>query len=170
MKTYDQKNEIIRRQIISAANEYKAKLAGHVFLYVYGDSYFEVVFFVDRFLHLTGVNSRLNGQDFYDKATSAILTTKQFFYDADHLYVNAKKKLPCLIALPSLTDRLVCVVRNLPTKTLTYKLGVTNIDFTLGLTENTDLNGNIINDWYVPRTLRVRDHSIEKSPYSEFID
>ena len=54
--------------------------------------------------------------------------------------------------------------------TLTYKIGVTNLSFTLGFTPNVDLNGNKINDWYLPRTLRVKDKAIENSAFSEFVD
>ena len=56
------------------------------------------------------------------------------------------------------------------TVTLTYKLGLTNVDFTIGLTENRDYAGNKINDWFLPRTLRVKDHSIENSTDAEFVD
>lgn len=72
--------------------------------------------------------------------------------------------------LPSLTEELVCVVKDMQTLTLTYKIGVTNLDFTIGLTENIDFEGNKINDWFLPRTLRVRDKAIENSPSAEFVD
>lgn len=52
----------------------------------------------------------------------------------------------------------------------TYKLGITNLNFTIGLTENIDFEGNKINDWFLPRTLRVKDKSIEKSDSAEFVD
>ena len=48
------KNEQIRKQIIAASKIYRDNLAGKVFLYVYGTSYFEVAFPTDRFRHLTG--------------------------------------------------------------------------------------------------------------------
>lgn len=56
------------------------------------------------------------------------------------------------------------------TLTLTYKIGITNINFTLGLTENTDFYGNKINDWFLPRTLRIKDKAIENCADAEFID
>ena len=135
-----------------------------------GDEYFEVVFQTDRFMHLTGVNSRLSAQEFYDKAKESELTTGQIFFDSAHPYHGAKKKLPCLLLLPALTNSLVCVVKDMKTLTLTYKLGVTNLDFTIGLTENVDFEGNKINDWFLPRTLRVKDKSIENSSDAEFVD
>ena len=54
--------------------------------------------------------------------------------------------------------------------TITYKLSVTNLEFTLGLTENTDKVGNKINDFFLPMTLRVKDSSVEKSNDGEIID
>ena len=73
MDTKNIKDEQIRKQIITASEVYRDKLAGRVFLYVYGESYFEVVFPTDRFRHLTGVNSSISAQEFYDKAKSSML-------------------------------------------------------------------------------------------------
>lgn len=164
------KKEYIRKQIIAASRVYQNDLAGKVFLYVFGENYFEVVFQTDRFMHLTGVNSGLTARDFYKKAKKSQLTTEQFYFDQRHPYTGARKKLTCLPLLPALTNRLVCVVKELRTVTLVYKLGVTNLDFTIGLTENLDPLGNKLNDWFLPRTLRVKDKAIERSAHAEFID
>ena len=170
MTTRDIKNEQIRNQIIAAAQIYRDNLAGKVFLYVYGESYFEVVFPTDRFRHLTGVDSSISAQDFYNKAKDSTLSTGQILYDIKHTYKGAKRKLPCLMVLPMLTNGVVCVVKDLQTVTLTYRIGVTNLDFTIGLAENLDLEGNKINDWFLPRTLRVKDKAIENSTDAEFVD
>lgn len=170
MHTKRAKGEQIRKQIIAASKVYRDHLAGRVFLYVYGESYFEVVFPTDRFRHLTGVNSSISAQEFYDKARNSTLSTGQIIYDKEHTYRGTKKKLPCLMLLPRLTNDVVCVVKNMQTLTLTYKIGVTNLDFTIGLAENLDPAGNKINDWFLPRTLRVRDKAIENSGDAEFID
>ncbi len=170
MATSQDKKKFLRSQIIDASHIYRNNLAGKVFLYVYGDSYFEVVFYTNNFLHLTGVASYLPAQDFYDKATASKLTTGQIQFDIEHSYKTAKKKLKCLTHLPSLTNSIVCVIKSMTTVTLTYKIGVTNLDFTLGLTENTDSTGAKINDWFSPRTLRVKDKAIENSADAEFID
>lgn len=170
MDTKAIKKEQIRKQIIAASEIYRDELSGKVFLYVCGEYYFEVVFQIDRFKHLTGVNSFLSAHEFYNKATSSTLSTGQFFFDESHTYKGAKKKLSCLSLLPTLTNNLVCVVRDMSTISLTYKIGVTNLDFTIGLTENYDLNGNKVNNWFLPRTLRVRDKAIENSADAEFID
>lgn len=170
MKTKADKKEVIRTQIIAASHVYSNHLAGKVFLYVVGNESFEVSFQTNRFMHLTGVNSMLSAQKFYDKAKESTLTTGQINFDQKHPYSSVKKKLQCLMLLPNLTNSLVCVVKDMNTVTLTYKVGITNIDFTIGLTENVDFFGNKINDWFLPRTLRTKDKAIENSLDAEFVD
>lgn len=72
--------------------------------------------------------------------------------------------------LPELTNKMVCVLKQLATTTITYKLSVTNLEFTLGLTENIDTAGNKINDFFLPMSLRVRDSAVEKSNDGEIVD
>ena len=170
MASKSEKKANLRKQIIVAANEYSQHLAGKVFLYVYGNEYFEISFMTKQFKHLTGVASNLKANDFYNKAKSKTLTINQFWFDKDHLYNNAKEKVPCLCNLSVLTNSLVCVVKNVSTLTFTYKIGVTNLKFTLCLTENLDKNNNKINDLLLPRSLRVKDKSIENSSDGDFID
>lgn len=135
MATKTEKKNIIRDHIIDSADVYSQKLAGKTFLYVYGDSYFEVSFPIDHFLHLTGVETTLSAKDFYKNAKKGKLTNTQFYFSKRHPYANAKKKLPCLKRLPELTDEMVCILKDMQTVTILYKLSVTNLEFTLGLTE-----------------------------------
>ena len=72
--------------------------------------------------------------------------------------------------LPELTNEMVCILKNMETMTITYKLSVTNLEFTLGLTENKDNTGNKINDLFLPMSLRVKDSSVEKSGDGEIVD
>ena len=146
MATKVDKKNAIRQGITEAEIVYFQNLAGKTFLYVCGDEYFEVSFPIDHFLHLTGVETRLSAKDFYNNAKKSILTNNQFYFDARHVYANAKRKLPCLKRLPELTNEMVCVLKNMETMTITYKLSVTNLEFTLGLTENKDNTGSKIND------------------------
>lgn len=170
MLTKSNKKKALRNKIISAAQIYCDKLAGRVFLYVIGEEYFEVVFQTDCFMHLTGVDSTLKAQAFYEKSKNSVITTKQILFDERHPYAIAKKKVSHLLMLPRITNDLVCAVKDMRTLTLTYKIGVTNIDFTIGLTENTDFTGNKINNWFLPRSLRVKDKAIENSTNAEFVD
>lgn len=134
MATKVDKKNAIRQGITEAEIVYFQNLAGKTFLYVCGDEYFEVSFLIDHFLHLTGVETRLSAKDFYKNAKKSILTNNQFYFDARHVYANAKRKLPCLKRLPELTNEMVCVLKNMETMTITYKLSVTNLEFTGSVT------------------------------------
>lgn len=170
MATKTEKKNAIRQGIIDSAAIYSQNLAGKAFLYAYGDEYFEVSFPVDHFLHLTGVETKLSAKDFYKNAKKGKLTNSQFYFDARHPYANAKKKLPCLKRLPELTNDMVCILKDMQTVTIIYKLSVTNLEFTLGLTENTDDKGKKVNDFFLPMSLRVEDSSVEKSNDGEIVD
>ena len=137
---------------------------------MYGKEFFEVSFPVENFLHLTGVASKTSAKDFYKIAKNGKLTLQQFYFDSRHIFSNAKKKLPCLIRLPELTNTMVCVLKNLKTITIVYKLSVTNLEFTLGLVENIGSNGKKVNDLLLPMSLRVEDSSVEKSLDGEVVD
>lgn len=160
----------LRQQIISAANVYKDNLAGKVFLYVYGDQYFEVAYMTRCFKHLTGVESPLRGDSFYNNAKESKLAAKQISFSKNHPLKNSKKKVACLQQLPRLTNELVCVVKDMNTLSISYKLGITNLEFTVGLTENVDLQGNLVNHWLLPRTLRINDKSLEHSADAQFVE
>ncbi len=170
MATKTDKKNAIREDIIESANIYSKILAGKTFLYVYGEEFFEVSFPVNHFLHLTGVETQLSAKDFYKNAKKGIITNKQFHFSETHSYANAKKKLPCLKRLPELTNNVVCVLKDMQTLTIKYKLSVTNLEFTLGLIENIDRNGHMINELLFPMTLRVEDSSIEKCAGGEVVD
>ena len=170
MATKTDKKNAIRQDIIISAGVYSQNLAGKAFLYVYGNEFFEVSFPVDNFLHLTGVETKLSAKDFYKNAKKGKLSNNQFYFDARHPYANAKKKLPCLKRLPELTNDMVCILKDMQTVTIIYKLSVTNLEFTLGLTENVDNQGKKINDFFLPMSLRVEDTSIDKSNDGEIVD
>ena len=170
MATKTDKKNAIRQDIIDSAGVYSQNLAGKAFLYVYGEEFFEVSFPVDHFLHLTGVETTLSAKDFYKNAKKGKLTNSQFYFDVRHPYANAKKKLPCLKRLPELTNDMVCIFKDMQTVTIIYKLSVTNLEFTLGLTENVDNQGKKINDFFLPMSLRVEDTSVEKSNDGEIVD
>lgn len=170
MATKEEKKKAIRQQIVDAAQVYSTSLAGKTFLYVYGEEYFEVTFPTESFLHLTGVASKLTAKVFYKNAKKSKLTIQQFYFDSRHIYANAKKKLPRLIRLPELTNTMVCILKDLQTLTIVYKLSVTNLEFTLGLTENVDSEGKKINNLLLPMSLRVEDSSVEKSGGGEVVD
>lgn len=81
-----------------------------------------------------------------------------------------RKKLPCLKRLPELTNQFVCILKDMETLTITYKISLTNFEFTLGLTENTDADSDKVSDLFFPMSLRVKDFSVEKSNSGEIVD
>ena len=170
MLTKAEKKNIIRQDILDAATIYSQNLAGRSFLYVYGEEYFELFFPTNRFLHLTGVAADLSGKEFYKNAKNATLSCNQFYFNSEHPYNSARKKLPCLKRVPELTNTMVCVLKDMQTLSITYKLSVTNLEFTLGLVQQTDNNGNIMPNRFIPMTLRVEDSSVNKSGGGEIID
>ena len=117
-----------------------------------------------------GYHIGLGGVVTFKNAKKAKLTSSQFYFDARHPYANVRKKLPCLKRLPELANDMVCILKEMQTVTIIYKLSVTNLEFTLGLTENTDVNGKKINDFFLPMSLRVEDTSVEKSNDGEIVD
>ena len=122
MATKADKKNAIRQGIIDSAGIYSQSLAGKTFLYVYGEEFFEVSFPIDHFLHLTGVETKLSAKDFYKNAKKAKLTRSQFYFNARHPYANVRKKLPCLKRLPELTNDMVCILKEMQTVTIIYKL------------------------------------------------
>ena len=152
----------IRKDIIDAAKVY-SNLAGKTYLYIYGDKYFELLFKNTSFMHLTGVESNLKASDFYKMAKAGILTVDQFYFTNMHPFTTAKRKVTNLKRLPELTTQLVAIVENFHTDSSTYKIGATNLDFTIGLIES-----DTRKDWYIPKSLRVRDKSIENSNNGDF--
>ena len=170
MATKTEKKNLIRQYIIDAAKAYGDNLAGKTFLYVYKNDYFEVSFPADHFMHLTGVESPLDKKNFYRKAKKEQLTNKQFSFSSRYPYANAKKKLPCLERLSELTTDVVCVLKDMHTQSIVYKLSVSNLEFTLGLVEDEDAEGNKRSSYFLPMSLRVNDKSVENSDDGEIVD
>ncbi len=166
MATKREKKEEIRKKIVMSAEIYGRRLAGKTFLYAYNDTFFEVVFPIDHFQHLTGVETTLGKRDFYQKSKRRQLTHKQFYFSTRYSYANAKKKLPCLIRLPELTTEMVCILKDMHTQTVIYKLSLTNLEFTLGLTPHSSGDQEL----FYPMSLRVNDKSVEKSTDGDIVD
>lgn len=164
-----QEKKRIREQIIRGAKAYAGNLAGRVFLFESDTYSFELYFPIRTFLHLTGVATTLPARQFYKNALKDHLRLDQFGFSKQHPFDLAKEKASRLELLPELTRNLVCIVNGYKTLTFTYVIGVTNLDFTLGLSENIDIGGNLINNWLIPRTLRVGDDAISNSADCELV-
>ena len=163
MATKTEKKNSIRQQIIESAEIYSTYLAGKHFLYVYGNEHFEVLFPVDCFLHLTGIETNLSARAFYKNAKRGKLSNNQFYFSSRHPYDTAKRKLPCLKRLTELVNNTVCVLKNIETPHAKYKLSVTNLEFTLGLISQTAGHTEKEINLFLPMSLRVKDSSVEKA-------
>jgi hypothetical protein len=165
------KKEALRATICQAAENYRDNLAGKQFLYVFDGQYIEVLYKKDRFSHLTGVITNLSGDEFFDKAADRTLSTGQFWFDKGHYFESAQQKCSCLLNLHNFTTNDIIVLKDMTTKSIVYKFAFTDINFTIGLTENIDRKTGIkINDSYLPRTLRVNDKAVENSADGSFAD
>lgn len=169
--TREEKKLQIRRDIFLAVGKYKDHLVGRCFLYIFDNRYIEVTFKADNFKHLTGVDSNLHGKDFYNKAKNHTLTTSQFYFSEKHPYNAAKKKIRYLHRLDELTNTDIFLLEKMGTNTITYKFGFTNLEFSLGLTENIKSHsGEKIDDFYLPQTFRIKDKSFDRSKDIHSID
>ena len=65
---------------------------------------------------------------------------------------------------------MVCIIKDFTTLTITYKIGVTNLEFTLALTVENQINRKKLNHWYVPMSLRVKDRAVENSVGGDIVD
>ncbi|MCD8132053.1 MAG: PBECR4 domain-containing protein [Lachnospiraceae bacterium] len=79
--------------IIKAAAEYKAKMVGHSFLYVFEGRSIEVVYRTKDFMHLTGVDTNSSAEQFFKDAIRGKLQPKQIFFSARHPYDLCSKKM-----------------------------------------------------------------------------
>lgn len=154
---YISKNQLVNR-IRRAAKKYKNYLVGKTFLFVYEKGYIEVMFTTKAFFHLTGVNSRLSAVDFYKHATMDNgLRASEIFFDSDHPFDFANLKTQCLKDLYKITIQDALIADGVLTATANYELAVTDLKITLCLGKDTDINGNIISDRWVPYSFRVEE-------------
>lgn len=152
------KNKIrITQSIIQAASAYKSKMVGYSFLYVFEGRYIEVLYRAKDFMHLTGVDSYLGAEAFYREATKGRLRHNQIYFSQRHPYDLCAQKITQLQNISAVTDSEIFILEDLATNTFTYKFGLTELNFTLCLKEDTDFLGNIVSNKYVVRSLRVED-------------
>ena len=65
-------------------------------------------------------------------------------------------------------EYMVCILKDLSTTTLIYKLSITNLEFTLGLSDGEDTTDG--RKLFYPVTLRVKDSSVERSSGGDVVD
>ncbi len=153
----EQKKLRLIKTIEQAALIYKSKMVGRHFMYVFDDRYIEVVFRERDFMHLTGVDSRLRAEQFYRDAVRGRLKADHIFFSKRHPYDLCVKKASQLINIGKVVDSELFILEDTTTRTFTYKFGLTDLELTMCLSEDTDSDGNLIGDHYIARSLRVED-------------
>ena len=150
------KVEIVQK-IKSAAKEYKSKLLGKTFLYVYENGSLEVSFRKAEFAHLTGTERKISAESFFKLAESGKLTAKQIYFTPSHPFDLCKKKVMELENLPKVVETEAFVLENIGTKTAVFKFGFTELNFTLCLCEDINASGDKQSDYYLPQSFRIED-------------
>ena len=114
------KAQIIRR-IHNAAKKYKEYFVGNTYMFVYENQYIEVMFKKSLFLHLTGVATNLNAENFYDHALIRNrLRPQEVLFDNDNPYDLADRKTQHLADLYKITLTDVVIATDIVTMTFTY--------------------------------------------------
>jgi len=153
---------ILVSRIEAAVQTYKQYLVGKTFMFIYGNSKIEVIFKVESFMHLTGVASTLYPKDFYKKAERKTLRQTEIMFDSEHPADLADIKTQCLHKLYELTINDIFIADDIVTMTATFAFGLTNLEFVLCCGKNTDKNGKVMNECYVPYSFRIEEIGNEK--------
>lgn len=156
------KAQIIRR-IHNAAKKYKEYFVGNTYMFVYENQYIEVMFKKSSFLHLTGVATNLNAENFYDHALIRNrLRPQEVLFDNDNPYDLADRKTQHLADLYKITLTDVVIATDIVTMTFTYSIGITNLEFVICLGDDTDFAGNLISKCKVPYSFRIEEIDNQK--------
>lgn len=158
---------VLKTKIESAANEYKKKLVGKRFLYVFDGRYIEVIFKRDNFRHLTGVHTFLSAERFFKYALQKKLSISQFDFNAVHPYDLCVRKVRHIEETARMATSESFMLEEIVTKTKNYKFGTTDLNFTLCMNKELDNNGYEKGDCYVVQSLRDEDcFSKSKNAYT----
>lgn len=159
------KAQIIRR-IHSAAIQYKNYFVGNTYMFVYQNQYIEVMFKKSSFLHLTGVNTNISAENFFDHALIRNgLRPQEVLFGQNHPYDLADKKTQYLIDLYKITLTDVIIATDIQTMTFKYSIGITNLEFIVCLGDDTDSKGNLKSKCKVPYSFRVEE--IENNKFNK---
>lgn len=147
----------IAEKIKSAAKLYKENLVGRTFLYVFDRRYIEVIYKVENFRHLTGVESSLSAKQFYRAAIRNKLQANQIYFSERYPFQLCRRKIKhiCEIATLAVSEcfMLECII----TDSCTYQFGTTNLKLTLCMNKEFDENGQEKGTCFVAESLRDED-------------
>lgn len=156
---YNNRIDIVRKNIYIDVKMYQNVLAGKYFMYVFNNECFEMYFGIDNFLHLTGVGTKLSANQFYKLAKKKQLQNNQMYFDNRYSLSSAIKKTSMLHQLRDFVCNSFYIVKNFKTNTEFYPYTITNVDLSLLLGLKTEESATI----YIPKSLRVKDNTFIKN-------
>ncbi len=157
-----EEKEIIAKEICDAAKLYKEYLVGKRFMYVFDKRYIEVLYKVENFKHLTGVECKMSAKDFYKNALKDRLHGHQIYFSNKHPYSLCKRKIKHLCNISNLASTENFMLEEINTDTKKYKFGTTDLKFSLCMNKELDDNGKEKGECYIVESLRDGD-CFEKS-------
>ena len=131
--------ESILSKLFVAAKEYE-KLLGFSFVFksnhfIYRSEYL-IKFYKDNFLHLTGVETRLNAKEFYDKCVSEDLKLEDFECEkTNELKGKVREKLKNLSNLGTFFNRNLIFQEMLEKNRVKCKIASSDGKYTLGFVQ-----------------------------------
>lgn len=152
-----QDRKLLVKEISMAANLYRTHLVGKQFMYVFDNKYIEVLYKAANFRHLTGVATNLSAKQYYSYAARNILSTSQIWFDKQHPYDLAIRKIKHLSELATLASSENFILEEITTDTKRYKFGTTDLNFTLCMNRELDDQGKIKGDCFIVESLRDGD-------------
>lgn len=153
--------KILVNRIINAAQIYKNKLVGKVFLVAYEDKYVEIMFKVNSFLHLSGVATSLSAENFYKKAWKRQLRDTEIFFNSEHPVDFADLKTTHLNSLYKIVTTDTLIGEGITVATAVFPIGITDVSIFVCFDKNTDKSGKLLNNFLIPYSFRIE--SIDNS-------
>mgnify|MGYP004503477535 CR=1 FL=1 len=168
--TKEEKVEIVRNNIIDAAQVYLNNFIGKKFLYVFGNEYIEVRYKVENFMHLTGTDSRkLNAVKFYEKSKDRHLKRNQMFFSNRYPLKTAMGKSCELKRINVFRNTEFYVIKDFSTEKETFDFCFSDYKITLGFIKDSEIidGEKVTYDYYVPQTLRINENICEEVDYDK---
>lgn len=147
----------IVNKIITGARLYKQTLVGRTFMYVFDNRYIETVYRTRDFAHLTGVETKLSAREFFKESIRSTLHKDQIRFSQRHPYNLCVKKVNSLINIDKISNSDLFILEDISTKSMIYKFGLTELDFSICLDYDTDDYGEVKSSYFIARSLRIDD-------------
>lgn len=110
-------------------------------MYVFDNRYIEVIFKKENFRHLTGIDTNLSANQFYQYAVKGKLEASQIWFSSAHPYDLCIRKVQHIGNTASMASSECFLLEEVKTDTMAYKFGTTDLKFTLCLNRKKNQNG-----------------------------